>query len=313
MVVTEPEGWRYVEKSPQLQIAIAARTETAAKPVSRDGLFLIVPYATGDLSNKSKEGELILERPNIYEFEQALIAIGVEESDAKRYALNTGRSWTVFRRQRAVNPAIRHPAWLNAPQSSTLALVCLLSAWNENNGADRQIVERLAARPYEEVERDLRELARIDDAPLLHIGDVRKAKSPLELLALFGDQITRSQLDRFFSIAGDLLSAPDHQLELPDEERYAAQIHGKVRPHSDLLLQSVCNSLIKLAVRGPEQAGLDGLNIEARVTGLVRELLDGADGTRWLSLSSYLSSLAEAAPDAFLGAVEKGLQHRMRR
>nr|VFK66423.1 MAG: hypothetical protein BECKUNK1418G_GA0071005_109214 [Candidatus Kentron sp. UNK]VFK72422.1 MAG: hypothetical protein BECKUNK1418H_GA0071006_11141 [Candidatus Kentron sp. UNK] len=309
LVVTEPEGWRYVEANPQLKIAIAARTETAKKPVSRAGLLIIVPHATGDSIMKPATGEdeLVLERPDIYQFEQALIAMGVEESDAHRYALNTGRSWTVFRRQQAVNPAIRHPAWLDKSQSASLTLVCLLGAWLNDNSADRQVVERLANRPYEEIERDLRELAIRDDAPVLRIGKVWKAKSPLELLTLFGNGITRSQLDRFFSVAEDLLSTPDPQLELPDEERWMAQIHRKVHPCSGLLFKSVCDSLIKLAVRGPEQAGLDRLNIEGRVAGLVGELLDDAHGERWLSLASFLSALAEAAPEEFLRAVERSL------
>ena len=53
----------------------------------------------GDVAGKPQGDELILERPHIYEFEKALISIGMEESDAKRYALSTGRSWTVLRRQ----------------------------------------------------------------------------------------------------------------------------------------------------------------------------------------------------------------------
>nr|VFK41559.1 MAG: hypothetical protein BECKTC1821E_GA0114239_101210 [Candidatus Kentron sp. TC] len=170
------------------------------------------------------------------------------------------------------------------------------------------MVEKLARRPYEDIEREPRELARGDDAPVLHIGAVWKAKSPLELLTLFGSRITSNQLDRFFSIAQDLLLASDPQLELPDEERYMAQLHGKVHPWSDFLFESVCDSLVKLAVRGPERAGLDALGVEGRVADLVRELLDGADGTRWLSLASHLSALAEAAPEEFLRAVEKSLQ-----
>nr|VFK62256.1 MAG: hypothetical protein BECKTC1821F_GA0114240_10724 [Candidatus Kentron sp. TC] len=308
LVVTEPEGWRYVEANPQIGIAIAARAETAQNPVLREGLSIMVPHAMGDLAAKSKGEELVLKRPDIYEFKHALVAMGVEESDARRYAANTGRSWTVFRRQRAVNPAIRHPAWLDAPQSATLTLVCLLGAWSDDNSADREVVEKLARRPYEDIERELRELARGDDAPVLHIGAVWKAKSPLELLTLFGSRITSNQLDRFFSIAQDLLLASDPQLELPDEERYMAQLHGKVHPWSDFLFESVCDSLVKLAVRGPERAGLDALGVEGRVADLVRELLDGADGTRWLSLASHLSALAEAAPEEFLCAVEKSLQ-----
>lgn len=308
MVVTEPQGWRYVEANPQLRIAIAAKTETALHPVLRDNLRVIVPHATGDLVGKPEGDELVLERPNIYEFEKALIAMGMEDSDAKRYALSTGRSWTVLRRQRAINPAIQRPVWLATPQSASLPLLCLLGAWHAGVAADRQVVERLAARPYEEIEHDFRQLARLDDAPLLNIGSVWKAKSPLELLVQCGDLITSGQLDRFFAIAREMLSTPDPQLELPEEERWMAQIHGKVHPQSGLLFESVCDSLMKLAVRGPECAGLLAINIEERVSGLIHELLDGADGQRWLSLASYLPTLAEAAPDEFLRVVQNSLR-----
>lgn len=307
LVVTDADGWRYVEANPQLKIVVAASPEVALRPVIRAGLIVVVPHVTGNWSGKSEADELVLERPNIHEFEKALVATGMEESDAKRFAMSTGRSWTVLRRQRATNPAIRNPGWLNVPQSGSLAMLCLLGTWNAGTEADRQVVSHLAGRPYEDIEGDLRQLARLDDAPLLCIGSVWKAKSPLELLGLFGDRITWEQLDRFFAIAKEMLGAPDPQLELPDEERWKAQVHGKVHPFSGLIFNSICDALIKLAVRGPEQPGLYALRIEARVESLVHGLLNDADGIRWLSLASHLPTLAEAAPDAFLSAVEKSL------
>jgi limonene-1,2-epoxide hydrolase len=141
----------------------------------------------------------------------------------------------------------------------------------------------------------------------LLIGDVWKAKSPLELLDLFGGGITRDQWDRFFQVALDVLSLTDPQLELPEEERYAAQVYGKVRPQSGLLFESLCDTLIKLAVRGPENPALLALGVEHRVARLVHDLLDDASESRWLSLASYLPALAEAAPEAFLRAIEKSL------
>lgn len=307
LVVTSPEGWRFVEANRQLRIAMAARTEVAATPTLRDGLLVIVPHAAGDIAGKPQGDEIVLERPKIYDFEKALVSIGMEESDANRYALATGRSWSVLRRQRAINPAIRRPAWLDAPQATSLATLCLLGAWSENKEADRLLVSQLADKPYEEIERDLRELSQLDDSPVLKIGSVWKAKSPLELLDIFGGRITRDQLDRFFRIAQEILSAPDPQLELPDSERYAAQIHGKIRPYSDLLIESLCDALIKLAVRGADQPALHILQVEQRVSLFIRDLLEAADGERWLSLASYLPALAEAAPDSFLGAIEKSL------
>jgi len=49
----------------------------------------------------------------------------------------------------------------------------LLGAWPEDNNADRQVVERLVDRPYEDIERELRKLVMRDDPPVLHIGEVQ--------------------------------------------------------------------------------------------------------------------------------------------
>ena len=314
LVVTDPGGWRFVEHNLTLKVAIAARPEIAEKPTRRKGLLVIIPYAAGDMeghyrgtAGRDSNANLALARPDIYEFEKALSSIGLDEADAKRYAASTGRSWSVFRRRRAINPVIRKPGWLSVPQAGALSTLCLLGSWSAEKATDRAIVAQLSGRTYEEIERDLRYLARLGDAPVLEIGEVWKAKSPLELLDLFGDQITRDELDRYFEIARQILIAPDPELELPDEQRFAAQIYGKVRPQSGLLIRAICDTLIKLAVRGPQVPALSAANIEGRVSGFVHELFHDADGTRWLSLSSLLPALAEAAPDAFLKTVEQSL------
>lgn len=314
LVVTQPSGWGYVEQNPTLKVGLAARPEFAEKPTRRNGLVVIIPYATGDMANyyrgvagRDSNADLTIERPRIYEFEKALSSIGLDEAESRRLAVSTGRSWSVFRRRCASNPAIRKPAWLDMPQASALSTLCLLGGWSAEKPADREIVAQLSGRPYEEVERAFRHLAQVDDAPVLQIGEVWKARSPLELLDLFGDRITRDELDRFFQIAQSILVMPDPQLDLPDEERHAAQIYGKVRPQSGLLIEALCDTLIKLAVRGQEVPALASASIEERVAAFVRDLLHDADGTRWLSLASLLPDLAEAAPNEFLRAIESSL------
>src|SRR3546814_9063979 len=112
--------------------------------------------------------------------------------------------------------------------------------------ADVEILERIAGRSYREIEAELLALERLDDSPVLQIGKVWKAKSALELLALFGDRIDVALLDRYFAEVEAVLAAPDPQLELPDSDRYAASIKGKVRPTSGMLLEALCATLVKL-------------------------------------------------------------------
>ena len=303
-------GWRFVERNPRLRLVIAARPEIAGRPV--DKVLTIVPVAAGDLASGfgGKDGEgfqLELKRPSMHTFRDALIEIGVEESDARRLALATGRSWSVYRRRRATNRAIRRPEWLGLPEADALTTLCLLGAWHGDKDADRAIVEQLTGESYEHVERKLRKLARVDDAPVISVGKVWRAKAPLELLDLFADRIATAELDRFFEIVEALLVGPDPILELEPDKRWMAQVYGKVRAESGLLFQSAFDALVKFAVRGKDYEGLATLNVDLRVERLVERLLQDADATRWLSLAPHLSELAEAAPDAFLRAVETSL------
>jgi hypothetical protein len=310
LIVTDPEGWRFVEQNTSVGVVVAARPEIAEKPARRAGTIVVIPYAAGDMAGyfgAATEAEIVLERPRLHEFESALVSIGIDDGDAKRLSSTTGRSWSVYRRRRAVNPSIRRPGWLNAHQASALSTLCLLGGWSAAKSDDRLIVAELARRDYENVEQDLRFLAHLDDAPILEIGQVWTAKSPLELLDLFGERITRDEINRFFQIAERVLVVADPVLELSEDQRYAAQIHGKVRPESGLLISSICDTLIKLSVRGPQIPALAAANIEARVSSFVRDLLHEADGVRWLSLASFLPDLAEAAPDMFLKCVEASL------
>ena len=82
---------------------------------------------------------------------------------------------------------------------------------------------------------------------------------------------------------------------------------AKSVPNSGLLIRSICDTLVKLSVRGPAVPALAAAQIEARVSGFVRDLLNDSDDVRWLSLSSLLPDLAEAAPEAFLRCVETSL------
>jgi hypothetical protein len=314
VVVTDSAGWQFVERNTEIVVAIASRPEIAETPSTRKGLVLIVPYASGDMSRQFSglagrldNPESPLDRADHSEFEKALQIIGMDENDSRRLSAQCGRSWSIFRRQHAINPAIRQPAWLDHPSSPALATVCLVGAWSSGKEGDKEAVARIAGRSYDDLERDLLVLERLDDSPILKIGTVWKAKSALELLALFGPRITESEFNRFFDEAKSNLSTPAPELELEKDKRYAAAIYGKVRPISGLLLESFCDTLVKLAARGIEVPALAALHIDSRVDALVHELLHDADATRWLSLAGSFRALAEASPVEFLNSIERSL------
>lgn len=314
--VITPDGWRFADANTQLAIGLAASPEVAVQRAPKDGFTLIVPLSTGDkaayfsgapASATEAQHHIVLERPRFQQFESALCDLGEEASDAARLARATGRSWSAYRRMRAQNPAIQRPAWMSAPGARALSVVALIGGWDRKRQGDRSCLESICERPYDDLEADLRSIARMDDAPVLQIGSVWKAKAPRELLYLFGPEITAGELQRFFAVANAVLGQPDPALELEEKDRWAAAVYGKVREESGLVIEAIADSLAKLRVYAENSADPNAVTIMVGVDAVVRTLLHQADEERWLSLAGILRELAEASPDEFLNQVEDSL------
>ena len=309
--VNSPLGWRFVAMNPNIQLAVAASAEAAADAPIREGLTVIVPMGAGDgLTGRQPAANakpVVLARIPSRDFEQALITIGVVPSDAARLSRASGRSWAVYRRLQAQNPAIRSPAWLTGPAIDSLASLCLVGCWNADRAGDRACVEAVSGKPYEIVEQELQDLALVDDSPVVRIGTVWKAKASIELLFNLGPRLTQSQIHRFFDVALSVLTKPDPALELDPDKRWMANVYGKVRDESGLAIDAITDSLARLAVHAEAVGGNNAQDLIDRTNSLVRELLHDADKERWLSLGGVLRELAEAAPDEFLSAIEASL------
>jgi hypothetical protein len=113
VVITHIDGWRYVEKNPQLSIAVAGIPEIAARAVQRNGLAVVGPLALGDLGgsfDRDNDPEFRLERPDHRAFVEALIKLGIEKSDADRLAT-------------LAPPPDPQPTFLGRPASSSATYV----------------------------------------------------------------------------------------------------------------------------------------------------------------------------------------------
>lgn len=320
--ISAVDGWRFVDSNAALRVVIACSPEVAGVRVPRDGLSLVVPLRRGDrpegpLGAMSRaaptESPVVsLARPSSSTFEQQLVQLGEEESDAARLSRSVGRSWSVYRRVCAKNPAISRPPWLNQSSIRALSTLSLVGSWNGAKGGDRSCVEAIDGRPYEELDLELRSLNRADDSPVVQLGAVWRARSPLELLHLCAPALTSGALDRFFSVAEAVLAKPDPSLELDEEKRWMASVYGKTREESGIVIGAIADSLVKLSVYAESGSGESSASILGRINALVRHLLQDASGEQWLSASGVLRELAEAAPDEFLSAVDNSLRSPLR-
>lgn len=243
-------------------------------------------------------------------FEKALTAMGIDDGDIDRLARESGRSPTILRRRLSQNAAIRTPAWAGDDETAkTLVPMALIGAWHAEPEADREIVSYVADRKYETIEDDVARLLWFDDSPVWSAGRYRGVASKIDVLFAIARMITPADLDRFFEAAEYVLSESDPALELPEEDRWAAALYGKKRDHSGALREGICETLVILSVHGNNlfQSRL-GIDVEGRVTVLIRKLLTPLTLEKLLSHDRNLPRYAEAAPDEFLKIIEEDLR-----
>ncbi|WP_420177469.1 hypothetical protein [Kerstersia gyiorum] len=311
--LTAEEGWPFVDANPGIELVIITDNRLGNHRSPRDGMSLIVPMAIGDQAfNLMGTGEqaarqkvMELRRPKPDEFEKSLCELGIAASDAARYVRTLGRSWTVFRRWHAQNPAIRKPYWVEDADTTSLLILTLVGAWNSASEGDKACVAKIANKPYEDIENELLRLATLDDTPVVKIGTLWKAKAPLELLHLMAPRLTDAILKRFFQVACAIFEQPDPVLELEENKRWMASVYGKVREQSGVVLDAIAESMTKLGYFADSRCNAV---IGNHVRHFVSQLLGNANEERWLSVSSFLQSFAEAAPDEFLSAVQGSLR-----
>ncbi len=257
------------------------------------------------------EPHIVLEPAGYEPFRAALEAMGKDRDGIDRLDKDTGRSLTVLRRRLATISAIQTPDWAaDKAMAAKLIPFLFVGTWNTQNDSDKSALERLADRPYAEIERDCQHLAQLDDTPVWSIGTFRGCISKIDLLFAIADVITPDDLVRFYATAKLVLGEDDPALDLPEKDRWAAGIYGKSREFSSAFRNGVCETLVLLAVHGKDlfKARI-GVDTAIESIKIVRELLPSPLTPRVLGAQDRdLPTYAEAAPEEFLTIIERDLR-----
>lgn len=243
-------------------------------------------------------------------FEKALAAMGLDREANERLARESGQSPTILRRRLSRIDAIRIPPWAgDTATARTLIPMAFIGAWQAGSNADCEIITALARRSPQEIEESVARLLQFDDCPVWSVGQYRGVASKIDALFAVAKAMTTADIRDFLWLAEYVLSESDPALELPEDKRWAARIYGKVRNHSAVLREGVCETLVILSVHGNnlfrERLGLD---VEAMVAELIRRLLTPLTLDKLLSHDRDLPRYAEAAPDEVLALLENDLR-----
>ena len=249
--------------------------------------------------------------PGWKDFSDALVSMGLTHDRADILARVSGRSPTILRRRLSDVPAIRTPDWAEDARMARILLpAALVGAWSKDSPSDLEVVQQFARSEGEnDAESGVMELLALEDSPLWSTGEYRGVVSRIDALFGIARFVTEADLDNFFSVAERVLSESDPALDLPEEERWAAALHNKLRDHSAALRAGIREVLVLLSVHGDTlfRNRLGG-DLEARVSSFIHRLLTPLTINTLLTHLDDLPDYAEAAPNTFLKLIEADLR-----
>ena len=243
-------------------------------------------------------------------FANALTDMGIEQNRIHRLARESGLSPTVLRRRLSKVPAIRKPPWAqDTAVVRHLLPMTLVGTWHAGSTADCEILAAIAkTSSYSVIEDTLADLLGYDDCPVWQVGQHCGVVSKIDALFAVAPLMTQNHITEFVDFAAEyVLSESDPSLELRRDQRWNAGLYGKVREHSPELRTGLCETLVLLAVHGDSLFPRLGLDVEGKVSALIRRLLTPLTD-KLLSNKYDLPNYAEAAPEAFLTLLEEDLR-----
>lgn len=307
IVVRELAAWHRLTavENPLTLIPVFDSRDAVAR-ATRTGHRVVIPLGPAD---SESDNTLNIPRLSRGDAMKALIASGLVEDRARELASLARRSLMSLRRKLALSPEVQQPEWARPAEALSLLPALLAGGWGDASEGDREAIATLAQGPYEEVSHTLVRWANETDPPVRSVSGAWFIASKEDVWSLLGRYLTGDDLRRFEQIAIEVLRTTDPRFDLPKDERYMAGVLGAAPSHSGLLRRELANTLAFMGARGITLSLAGSISTRDYAARVVRRLLElaNADWRVWASLSQSLTLLAEAAPDAFLLAVENGL------
>ncbi|MCY3771967.1 MAG: hypothetical protein OXG98_08105, partial [Gemmatimonadetes bacterium] len=310
LFITSEDAWRSVieVQKPHVLVAypqLGLDTEEKADLLTiaiQKGHAVIVPISS-IWYNRESPDIVKLRNPTQSQIETVLKEAEYSENRARELAGYGGDSVSALRRHlQGFGTLPPYATWEN---SRSIAQAILIGKWDGNRLADRAAIKTLLGKEYGEWIETIRTDSIRSGSPLIQLNEKWRFIARGESWNSLGIRITDDDLDRFKKAAISVLGEKDPKFDLPKEDRFMASIHEKQLIHSNNLREGLAESLALVGSRPQALISCSDGKSESVAIEVVHEILHGSSWITWGSLDSLLPQFAEAAPDAFLSAVER--------
>ena len=309
LFISEPEAWKSIAglRKPHILVAdteldLDSERQDLRVFAENRGHRLVVPLF-GSLSDPNAK-VVKLPSPTQYQIEEILRNEKFSDIRARELAQIGNRRLSALRRYILGGAVPRYAKWDCADD---IARVNLLGRWSDKNPADVQVLENVLGVEGRKGLGKLRSILSRADTPLAQVDGKWRIVPRGEAWNALGDRLSDEDLDRFQEIALLVLGERDPKFGLPKEDCYAANVLGKELKYSARLRKGIAETLALMGSRSEKLEHCSHGKAEVVAAHVVRNLLHEVDWEQWAGLDTLMPLLAEAAPKAFLDAVEEAL------
>ena len=309
LCVSTEEALRHLVGPPPSDVVVIPTNETVRElAVAHSSVLRVVLPATGQ---PRVMNPLSVSPAGTMAVRDFLVGAGFDSGRAAQLARSSGGSVSVLRRLTRKDGTGAPDFHLPNRLSPILAAAGLFGIWDAGSVADRKVVLRLTGqRCDEDLEGAWTELLDLPESPVWMDGERRGVNSRLDAWQRFTEgKITPQALDRYFAAVGTALG--EASLDRLGERLLLHEDYQTLRDSqvSGELLRGLAQGLVLLAAFGDRMnQRLVGPPVAARVAGVVFTALEDMTVDRLRALHTVMPLLAEAAPEAFLEAMEADLQ-----
>ena len=313
LYVHEEEAWLSIVEVQSSHVLVADPRLSLETPEKADHMTIAIKKGHGVIVplcgawSVGEQHEIIrLHSPSRFQIETILKEAGYPEVRSRELGSIGGGMISALRRHLQGLGAV--PPYATWPNARLIAQAGLAGQWDGNNPADKATLESLLGKEYGEWIETLRPDALRLDAPLMHVDEKWRFVARGEAWNALGNRITDEDLDRLCETAVIVLGERAPAFDLPKEERWAANMHGKKLKHSNFLREGLAETLALIGSRPDALSSCSLHKPQNTAAHTVHGLLYDANWDRWASLDSLLPLLAEADPNSFLRVVEAALE-----
>ena len=284
LYISDEDAWRSVVESKKSHVLVAdpdlclesenADLQTLA---TSKGHTVIIPICAAWSGHNP---EIIkLRSPTQSQLETAFLDEQYSLVRARELASIGGDRLSVLRRYFQGLEAI--PPYTSWDNARLLAQAGLAGKWNEKSEADRAALEKLLGKEYGEWIESLISDTLRSDTPLIQRDGKWRLVARGESWNALGPRLTDDDLDRLQETAIMVLGERDPKFDLPEEERFAASIHGKQLQHSEILREGLAETLALVGSRPEALSSCSHDKADSVAVLTVRGLLENATWDRW--------------------------------